>query len=375
MPTKFRLPLTVILVAALMSVISKGQTPVDSIKSKHIGILPVPALGYSPETDFYFGAVALFTFKPDSSLNTRTSNGKVEFNYTLKKQVILETGWNYFLPEEKWFSRGTIHYSKYPDVFYGIGDKTPDSNEVTFSSHRFLVQVNFLKKIADRTFFGPAFRYGHYENIEYIKGNHQVLTLLKPESYIGGGLTLLCDTRNNLLNPTSGFYGEITYTLNAFQSNTYQKFILDLRHYYAFSFHQGSENPRNPYNTIYPHTLSFRLLSEFTSVPAPFFDNPSPGGDIHVRGYLLGRYRDLNMITFQTEYRSPYIWRWAIAAFGGISSLFHNTETINTNDLKPNYGLGIRFLTDRKEKINLRLDYAIGNNNQDGFYISFGESF
>ena len=118
----------------------------DSTKVKKVKVLPVPAFGYSPETRTYVGAVTLFTldFYPDTI--TRISNAKVEFNYTWNKQVIAEIGWNYFFREEKWFTKGLIHFSKYPDLYYGIGTNTPDSNELVFSTNRLVIDLQGLKR-------------------------------------------------------------------------------------------------------------------------------------------------------------------------------------------------------------------------------------
>ena len=81
----------------------------DSVKVKRIGILPVPAFGYSPETGIYFGAVTLFTLNLHQNRDTRTSNAKLEFNYSLKNQKIFESAWDYYFPHENWYSRGVIH--------------------------------------------------------------------------------------------------------------------------------------------------------------------------------------------------------------------------------------------------------------------------
>jgi len=97
------------------------------------------------------------------------------------------------------------------------------------------------------------------------------------------------------------------------------------------------------------------------------------GGDKFVRGYNYGRYRDKNLSSIQTEFRLPLVWKFGIATFGGISNLFANNFKIN--DSKYNCGLGLRFLVDKHDKTNLRLDYAVGNDGNSGFYISFGESF
>jgi len=61
-------------------------------------------------------------------------------------------------------------------------------------------------------------------------------------------------------------------------------------------------------------------------------------------------------------------------AIGGTSSLYPDFSDFATT-IRPNYGIGLRFLMDKKDNINLRLDYVIGSQNNSGFYVSFGESF
>jgi hypothetical protein len=80
-------------------------------------------------------------------------------------------------------------------------------------------------------------------------------------------------------------------------------------------------------------------------------------------------------MTLQGEYRSPLWWRFGLALFGGISKVYPSIDVISVSHLKPNYGFGLRVLTDTKENINLRLDYAMGAEGQGGFYVYFGESF
>jgi hypothetical protein len=92
-----------------------------------------------------------------------------------------------------------------------------------------------------------------------------------------------------------------------------------------------------------------------------------------VRGYRYGRYRDKNLSSLQTEFRLPVVWRFGAAVFGGLSNLY--AGNFNPENSKYNYGLGLRFLVDKHERTNLRMDYAVGEEGNDGFYISFGESF
>jgi outer membrane translocation and assembly module TamA len=94
-----------------------------------------------------------------------------------------------------------------------------------------------------------------------------------------------------------------------------------------------------------------------------------------VRGFYYGRYRDNNLSSLQTEFRLPLVWRFGLATFAGLSNIYSEKNSFKFTNLKYNFGLGIRFLVDRKDNTNLRIDYAIGSNKNSGFYVSFGESF
>jgi len=77
----------------------------------------------------------------------------------------------------------------------------------------------------------------------------------------------------------------------------------------------------------------------------------------------------------QLEYRMKLFWRLGLAGFGGMSMIYHQIDEIDQDTYKPNIGMGLRFLVDKTENTNLRIDYAIGSQGQYGFYITFGESF
>jgi len=321
-------------------------------------VLPVPSFGYSPETRTYVGAVALFTFKLYADTATRTSNAKLEFNYTWNKQVIVEAGWNYFFDHEVWFTKGTAQYSKYPDLYYGIGQNTPDEGKLIYNSNRMVLEAFGLRNIGNHIFVGPNVRYINYSKVGW--GND---TVTYPElvdaSSTGIGISVLKDSRNSLLTPITGIfaYGNATYNI---ASGNYVKLTLDLRYYKTWKE---------------KHTLALRFINEFNTGKPPFYDYAFLGGDKYVRGYYYGRFRDNGLSSLQTEYRFPIIWRIGLAAFGGLSGIYSSLSDLGIESLKYNYGLGLRFLIDRKEGINLRLDYAIGKQNNYGFYISFGESF
>ena len=336
-----------------------AQNMDTAITYRKVKVLPVPSFGYSPETGSYIGAVALFTLDFYHDTNTRISNAKVEFNYTWRRQIIFEGEWNYFFKQEKWYTQGLLQYMRYPDLYYGIGETTPQNDEVLFESNRIVADFNILRKVADKTFIGPKFRYLDYRAVQYDTSN-VVYPELKDAGIGGIGVTLLKDTRNNLLNSSAGTYLEMTPTYNYAGNYSYIKLWADAR----------------GYKSIGPKLiLSGRFLNEITIGNAPFFDCSLIGGDNKIRGFYYGRYREQNLSTIQGEARMIVWWRIGFAAFGGLTKLYPGFDALSFNNIKTNYGGGIRFVIDRKQNINLRLDYAIASGGQDGFYISFGESF
>lgn len=347
-------PATLLLTVHFLLFTFQDTSGQDSIK--RVKILPVPTVGYSPETSTYVGAVTLFTFNLFNDSLTRTSNAKLEFNYTWNKQLILNTEWNYFFKEEKWFTKGKLQYSDYPDFYYGVGSNTPESNKLLFNSKRIVFEANILKKLGSKFFLGPNVRYFNYYNVGYT-GLPSYPELIDNNTF-GFGITLLRDTRDNLLTPEKGFYFNFNAGYN-FSKSDYAQTTIDLRFYKTWAEKL---------------TWANRIIGQNTFGTPPFYDYAFLGGDQFVRGYNYGRYRDKNLISWQTEFRLPLFWRIGMAAFGGFSNLY-NSNNLSLNNTKPNYGLGLRFLVDKRDKTNLRLDYAVGNGGNSGFYISFGESF
>ena len=327
---------------------------------KEITVLPVPAIGYSPETKIYIGAVTLFTFRNKFDSLTRTSNAKFEFNYTWNKQVILESDWNWFSPGEKWFSRGLIHYSKYPDLYYGVGFSAAESNEINFESNRFKLKMDGFRNIKNKSYLGFGLNFISYQKIEYID-SQELYPELKNENSFGIKFIYLHDSRNNILSPSKGNYFEFSNSFN-FSSSNYSKTAADYRRYLSL----GEDDA---------HVFAGRFYQESIWGNPPFYDYAKVGGDEYVRGYYLGRFRDKNLSLLQLEYRALLFWKIGVATFGGVAMIYDKISNIQNESFKPNAGLGLRFLVDEDENTSLRIDYAVGVGGQSGFYISFGESF
>jgi len=337
----------------LLAFVAKSQ---DSLQRKKVKILPVPVFGYEPETKTKIGAVSLFTLDLYQDGITRSSNAKVEFNYTWRKQSVFEIEWDYFFREEAWFSKGRIHFSKYPDFFYGIGANSIETNELLYESNRIIIDLGHFKNLGNQLFVGMGLRYLSYKNLGEIPDLPIYDELLPSETY-GLKAAIFHDSRNNLLNTTAGKYSFLELSQN-WGTRSYTQLKTDFRRYFSWK-----EN-----------TIALRLYNTFSFNSPTFYDYAIMGGDDFVRGYFFGRFRDRNLSTLQAEYRTHLFWKIGGTLFGGISSINERLGDF-TDQFRPNYGAGIRFLVDKEGNTNLRLDVAFGNADQSGFYISFGESF
>jgi outer membrane translocation and assembly module TamA len=106
----------------------------------------------------------------------------------------------------------------------------------------------------------------------------------------------------------------------------------------------------------------------------PFLDMAKVGNDDILRGYPRNRFRDKHFTASQIEYRFPVYKRFGAVAFTGLGDVFSDINQLSLNTLKYSIGGGLRYAINKKERLNIRLDYAIGRN-ENAFYLMVTEAF
>jgi hypothetical protein len=198
-------------------------------------------------------------------------------------------------------------------------------------------------------------------------------------AYSGDGVTLttasglsiniLGDTRDNLVNPTSGYYLSMSlrnYAKAAGSDKNWQEWWAEMR--------------------VYPHVpkqsrnvLAFWLYTWFTFGPAPYLNLPSDGWDTYgraSRGYLQGRIRGANQIYLESEYRVALSndGLWGAVVFANlIATTSPDTQTLGRAD--PGGGAGLRVKFNKHSATNLTIDYGFGRNRSSGLYLGLSEIF
>lgn len=348
---------------------NKKKAEQDSTLYLH-KLITAPIITYSPETSLGLGLGAKYLFKfKGSGDETRTSNMPISARYTLKNQFILYSGFEMFTNNEDWVIEGNIRFQNYPRLYYGIGRDTPEEYEEEYDYFQGVFEPIFLKRLFTRyLFIGGGIRYNHIFNTETEENG--LLETTMPSGFDGSTsagveLALLYDSRDNILNASSGWYFEFTEGFYRKALGGTHKFNLtrfDLRHFLKVS----SKN-----NDV----LAFQAVGHFTSGDVPFSELALFGSSEIMRGYIEGRYVERNMIAGQVEYRKSFKdTRLGMVAFIGTGDVFNKAEQLKLNNLRPNFGLGIRFLLDKEENLNIRLDWGLGDDSNN-FYLDIAEAF
>lgn len=332
--------------------------------SSNTSFVFLPAIYHTPETKLAYGAFAQYNYRePDSPVESRPSSFTPILIFTQKKQFIGELQFDLYLKKETYHLTGVLTYKIYPNLYYGIGNNTPKSNEESYSSNDFITSLTFLKKIHPSINLGLRY---DFENSTITKKD----SLLKEPSVLGnkGGIisgagpVVHFDTRDNIHFPSKGYFyqASLLFYPSFFGSDfSYRILNIELMKYYTF-FKQ--------------HILAFHSYIQFTDGDVPFNKLSQIGGSRILRGYFTGRYIDNHIIFFQGEYRSPTWFNMGYVAFAGLGEVAPQLDKFDPADFKYSIGFGFRYMFIPKEKVNLRFDFGFVEGGFE-FYANIGEAF
>jgi len=357
----------IIFLVILIISLNRANGQIDTIKVADRHVLILPIIARSIETNWSFGVASSFTFRINKKDKLdRTSNLQALALYSLRKQFVLAINGSVYFPGEKYIINQQLSYSYYPDKFWGLGKTSKDSSEEDYSYKQYYIYLHPQTHIGNKIYLGIVYEFQRLFDVRYDSGG-----LFDQEeihgrygyhvSGLGGSFTY--DTRNNAFSPDKGvmlqFYFD--HFANYFGSDyNYTNFVIDARKFLKTYRHQ---------------VLALQAYGFFNAGEVPLRSLALLGGSNKMRGYYEGRYRDKNLIVFQTEYRLPLFWRFSCVGFGDIGNVSGKLSDMNFQCLKYSYGAGLRFALNPSEKLNLRLDYGIGSGRSNGFYLQLGEAF
>ncbi len=318
------------------------------------------------------GALGVTLWKNiDSTKHTRTSNAELVLLYTSRKQLIIIPRYTIFTKGEKYLIEGFgEELIDFRDFYFGRGNTTlPSKREVVTYN-----VVGWENRISRRLFAGKrlflgletrALNYYHLKTDSSGMLDKEKVIGYNGSTSIGLGPALTWDNRDNVVNASKGFYLDVrysNYSTGLGSSVNYHRLLFDFRKYV-------NVNPSKR------HIFAMELFGNFVRGDAPFKELAELGGSRIMRGYYRGRFRDNYMTAFQAEYRMPVYKRVGIVAFAGLGKVY-DPSSVNLDAMHYSYGGGLRVNINKREHLNLRLDYARGDPKYLGyFYLGFAESF
>jgi len=344
-----------------------AQSEEDTTVTNGITFFGYPYLFYTPETNLAFGAGGIMYFRTAREPELNLSSVLLSGYYTINNQYSLTLAPELYFSRNRYIARGEFNFGKFLDKFYGYGSNSEEIDNPDYFTQNFGINLNFQADVSEKFEIGAIYDFLYTNVID--KKNNPFLnnnSVLGSEGGIssGLGLKLVWDSRDYVYLPTTGGYYIVSavYYKKALGSDfEFNDYLIDLRRYFKIT--QG-------------HILTFQLYGNFARGFPPFYEMPRLGGDVTMRGYYEGRYRDRNFVATQAEYKTWLVekWKLGVVLFGGVGDVADELDDLKVRDFKYSYGFGFRYIFDEKERLTVRADFGFGKNTS-GVYFAMQEAF
>ena len=190
--------------------------------------------------------------------------------------------------------------------------------------------------------------------------------------------TFSYDTRDNVFEPTSGWYHSFSLEkAGGFLGGDYDftKYNLTLRAYISTKFIEDVVDigsVKKITDNLSKGVLALRAMGGIADTDLPSFAAYQVGGMNTIRGYDFAEFSGDKSLVFNVEYRFPLAENFQAVIFADWGQAWDYEESINFEDLKFGKGVGVRFDTPLGP---IRLDYGIGEEGIGQTYFSIGHTF
>jgi outer membrane protein assembly factor BamA len=337
-----------------------------------------PAVGYTLQTGFagVISANAAFYVGSHDHESENISTIISSIAYTANNQIIFPVASSIWTKDNKYNILTDWRYLKYPSLTFGLGGYTQQDSSYQLDYNYVKLHQALLRKIAKDLYAGIGYDFDLFWNIKEVDPptdhatDFQQYGNSSTERASGISLSVKYDSRRNPINPQGGIYANILFQPKFTwmgSDNDWQSLLLEFRTYLPF--------PAKSRNIMAFWSYNWFTLGgtpPYLLLPSTAWDEFSNTG----RGYIQGRFRSLNMIDQEAEYRFV-ISRNGL--FGGV--VFANAETFSDivtgkyAVISPGAGFGIRIMLNKFSRTNIALDYAWGTQGSRGFFVNLGEVF
>ncbi len=335
--------------------------------------LVVPLISNSPVMDTGFGGLGLYFFKIDKDDDeSPPSLASLYAIYTTNNSYIFTPFGRFFWNEDRnraSIGIGTLRINN--DFTY---DDQGNDLRLVYSELRNFITAEYSRKVIGDFYLGVLYL-GTKTKYKFDQGSDEENDFTRDffaqngikDNFVSSiGLNFSFDNRDYPYYPTRGLTFSIRPKLNRAWLGSDNDYI-DTD--YKISYFNSLQN-----NLI----LALNISGGFASGDVPFDGYQNYGVRNSLRGYEAGKYKGRNMIASQAELRWRFHNKWGGVIFGGTGSIWgneNNGEEEFERTWLPSAGLGLRYMVSQEKKINVRLDYAVGVDGNQGIYFGVMEAF
>lgn len=353
---------------------ASGRTEEAADEDDGRGLIMLPVVVVDPLLGLGLGAAGVYSFLLGDDPDARGSYISASALVTTNKQFRLALTHDIDVAEEHLVLRGRLQLKVFSEDYWGIGNDTPDEDQrnLSYSSIDYLGRINIATKY-EYWFVGPLVRFLFTWNSR-LEAPYPPPELaadqLNDFLMVGLGLSLVYDSRDGLTNPYSGWYFAVELInlpsgIPKIPPSTVGTIagIFELRNYWKPWTHRDQ-------------VLATRLHGDFSYGRVPFSMLPSPGRDDKLRGHLDGRRRDYNLAGIDIEYRVRWWGPIGSTFFAGWSVLFgEKGDRITWETMPKSVGAGLRYMVQKADRLNLRLDFGYDFHGFTAVIFEAGEAF
>jgi outer membrane protein assembly factor BamA len=342
-----------------------GSAPAasDSTSTRRLTVVPFPFYFYSPETKSG-GGVSVSVFTRDRSREENRPNSYSLLTlYTQRKQFVLGLGAEFYRSQERYRFGIGFNLSDFPNTFFGIGPRVDDDGEdYTERSLEFLITAS--QEFDSQWRLGPSVGFTDQELSDFESDGLLIAGIRGSE---GGQVVMLGfgaerDLRDNVVYARHGEFVRLEWgsSLTALGSD--------------YDFHTASLDVRR-YRSLGPWVWALRATAAAAFDQPPFQALPGVGGDSILRGYYEDRFRERRLYSLQNELRVNDWRRLGLVLFVDSGDVSRGIDEFSLDTIKVSYGLGLRILLSRAERLQIRADFGAGDDGSSGLYLNLGEAF
>jgi len=390
----------------LRKLTKKPAKPIDTSHMGKSNFSFLPVIGYSPANGVVLGAAVSVTKYMGDPKTTNLTTALLNTSVTTKDQVILSLRYDLYTAQNKWYISGDNRLLFFTQPTYGLGIYGLHSEPYTFNFNGLSATTKgdlsqplkydylrlyetFLRKINDNHWYaGMAVMIDRNfkiqdESLKLDSPIHLTSHYIYSQAYgfnttqygtDGLAAEIMHDSRDNPINPYSGYYLNVSYRVNpTFFGSSKNSTIL----YYEYRtyINVNKDIPRNLIAFWFWGTNVISGHVPYLELPSITWDTYNRSG----RGYIQGRFRGTNMLYGESEFRFR-ITRDGL--LGGVTFIDCTTASNPLpyasqnlfNTVAPGGGAGLRIKMNKTDRTNITVDYGMGYG-FSGIYLNIREAF